>query len=150
MNLSLREPPWRPSQLGGLGARPGQGWYTYDNGRPHRPDDEPVPACRTYVLTNITGVWALLDLRGARFYAVDNGGHAIVQLTGRSGTISIGAAHPPAVTVARLISFLGLALLIANLVLIITLALHRLRLSRHVPAGALYHQKLRPKARQQQ
>lgn len=84
----------------------------------------------TYVLTNITGVWALLDLRGARFFGVDTGGHAIVQLTGTDGTISVGAAHPPAVMVGRLLSFLGLALVAADLVLIAVIARRRRQRSR--------------------
>jgi uncharacterized membrane protein len=84
----------------------------------------------TYVLTNITGVWALLDLRGARFFGVGAGGRAIVQLTGRDGTISVDAANPPAVIVGRLISFLGLALVAANFVLIAAAALRRRRRDR--------------------
>jgi hypothetical protein len=84
----------------------------------------------TYVVTNITGVWALLDLRGARFFGVDDVGHAIVQLTGRDGTISVDAAHPPAVIVGRLISFLGLALVAVDLVLIAAAALRRRRWDR--------------------
>jgi len=81
----------------------------------------------TYVATNIAGVWALLDLRGATFYGVDGGGRAIVQLTGTDGKISVGAAHPPAVIVGRLISLLGLALIAANFVLIAVGALRRRR-----------------------
>jgi hypothetical protein len=81
----------------------------------------------TYVQTNITGVWSLLDLRGARFYGVDEGGRAVVQLTGADGRMSIGAAHPPAVIIGRLISFLGLILVAANLVLIAAAALRRRR-----------------------
>lgn len=84
----------------------------------------------TYVATNITGVWALLDLRGARFFGVDLPGRAVVQLTGNDGTISIGAAHPPAVIIGRLISFLGLALIAADLVLLAAAALRRRRRDR--------------------
>jgi uncharacterized membrane protein len=91
----------------------------------------------TYVQTNITGVWALLDLRGARFYGVDDGGRAVVRLTGTGGTISIDAAHPPAVIIGRLISFLGLALIAADLALIAATALRRRRLPRHVATRAL-------------
>jgi 3-hydroxybutyryl-CoA dehydrogenase len=50
-DLSFGEPRWRPSPLsaqmvdaGRLGRKTGQGWYAYDNGRPHRPEDPPVPA----------------------------------------------------------------------------------------------------------
>jgi 3-hydroxybutyryl-CoA dehydrogenase len=45
-DLSFGEPRWRPSPLsaqmvdaGRLGRKTGQGWYTYDNGRPYRPHD---------------------------------------------------------------------------------------------------------------
>jgi len=81
----------------------------------------------TYVQTNIAGVWALLSLRGAQFYGVDDGGRAIVQLTGTDGTISISGANPPAVIIGRLVSFLGLALIAADLVLIAALTLRRRR-----------------------
>src|SRR4029079_3261252 len=47
--LSFGEPRWRPSPLaaqkvaaGHLGRKAGQGWYTYEEGVPHRaPDPEP-------------------------------------------------------------------------------------------------------------
>ena len=49
-DLSFGEPRWRPSPLsaqmvdaGRLGRKTGQGWYTYDNGRPHRPEDPQAP-----------------------------------------------------------------------------------------------------------
>jgi 3-hydroxybutyryl-CoA dehydrogenase len=48
--LSFGEPRWRPSPLsaqmvdaGRLGRKTGQGWYTYDNGQPHRLDDPEAP-----------------------------------------------------------------------------------------------------------
>ncbi|MCW2982876.1 MAG: 3-hydroxybutyryl-CoA dehydrogenase, partial [Conexibacter sp.] len=48
--LSFGEPRWRPSPLsaqkvaaGQLGRKSGQGWYTYNNGEPHRPEDPPAP-----------------------------------------------------------------------------------------------------------
>jgi len=46
--LSFGEPRWRPSPLqarmvaaGRLGRKAGRGWYGYEEGRPHRPDDPP-------------------------------------------------------------------------------------------------------------
>jgi 3-hydroxybutyryl-CoA dehydrogenase len=49
--LSFGEPRWRPSPLaarmvaaGRLGRKSGRGWYEYEPGRPHRPDDPPPPA----------------------------------------------------------------------------------------------------------
>jgi 3-hydroxybutyryl-CoA dehydrogenase len=49
-DLSFGEPRWRPSPLsaqmvnaGRLGRKTGQGWYTYDKGQPHRPDDPKAP-----------------------------------------------------------------------------------------------------------
>jgi 3-hydroxybutyryl-CoA dehydrogenase len=49
-DLSFGEPRWRPSPLsaqmvdaGRLGRKTGQGWYAYDNGRPHRPEDPEPP-----------------------------------------------------------------------------------------------------------
>jgi 3-hydroxybutyryl-CoA dehydrogenase len=50
--LSFGEPRWRPSPLsaqmvaaGRLGRKTGRGWYTYNNGEPHRPQDpSPPPA----------------------------------------------------------------------------------------------------------
>jgi 3-hydroxybutyryl-CoA dehydrogenase len=49
--LSFGEPRWRPSPLsarmvaaGRLGRKTGQGWYTYTEGEPHRPDDPPPVA----------------------------------------------------------------------------------------------------------
>jgi 3-hydroxybutyryl-CoA dehydrogenase len=48
--LSFGEPRWRPSPLsaqklaaGHLGRKAGQGWYTYNNGEPHRPEDPGAP-----------------------------------------------------------------------------------------------------------
>jgi 3-hydroxybutyryl-CoA dehydrogenase len=48
--LSFGEPRWRPSPLsaqmvdaGRLGRKSGQGWYTYDNGQPHRLADPGAP-----------------------------------------------------------------------------------------------------------
>jgi 3-hydroxybutyryl-CoA dehydrogenase len=48
--LSFGEPRWRPSPLaaqkvaaGHLGRKAGRGWYSYNNGEPHRPDDPPAP-----------------------------------------------------------------------------------------------------------
>ncbi|HEV7494699.1 3-hydroxyacyl-CoA dehydrogenase NAD-binding domain-containing protein [Baekduia sp.] len=48
--LSFGEPRWRPSPLsaqmvdaGRLGRKTGQGWYTYDNGTPHRVADPDAP-----------------------------------------------------------------------------------------------------------
>jgi 3-hydroxybutyryl-CoA dehydrogenase len=47
---SFGEPRWRPSPMsaqmvdaGRLGRKSGQGWYAYDDGRPHRPDDPKPP-----------------------------------------------------------------------------------------------------------
>jgi 3-hydroxybutyryl-CoA dehydrogenase len=49
--LSFGEPRWRPSPLsaqmvaaGRLGRKTGRGWYTYNKGEPHRPDDPAPPA----------------------------------------------------------------------------------------------------------
>jgi 3-hydroxybutyryl-CoA dehydrogenase len=49
--LSFGEPRWRPSPLsaqkvaaGHLGRKSGRGWYTYEDGVPHRPEDPPAPA----------------------------------------------------------------------------------------------------------
>ncbi|MCW2989485.1 MAG: 3-hydroxybutyryl-CoA dehydrogenase [Solirubrobacterales bacterium] len=50
--LSFGEPRWRPSPLsarmvaaGWHGRKSGRGWYVYEDGAPHRPDDpEPPPA----------------------------------------------------------------------------------------------------------
>ena len=46
--LSFGEPRWRPSQLsaqmvaaGRHGRKTARGWYEYEDGRPHRPDDPP-------------------------------------------------------------------------------------------------------------
>ena len=48
--LSFGEPRWRPSPLvarmvaaGRLGRKTGRGWYVYEDGAPHRPDDGPPP-----------------------------------------------------------------------------------------------------------
>jgi 3-hydroxybutyryl-CoA dehydrogenase len=48
--LSFGEPRWRPSPLqakvvaaGHHGRKTGRGWYVYEEGRPHRPDDPPPP-----------------------------------------------------------------------------------------------------------
>jgi 3-hydroxybutyryl-CoA dehydrogenase len=48
--LSFGEPRWRPSMLsaqmvaaGRFGRKTGRGWYTYNNGEPHRPEDPPAP-----------------------------------------------------------------------------------------------------------
>jgi 3-hydroxybutyryl-CoA dehydrogenase len=48
---SFGEPRWKPSMLqakmvaaGTLGRKTGSGWYRYDEGKPHRPDDEDPPA----------------------------------------------------------------------------------------------------------
>lgn len=103
----------------------------------------------TFVQTNIAGVWALLDLRGGTFAGVDGAGRAIVELTGSDGTISVNAADPPAVVIGRLISFLGLALIAADLVVIAAAYRRRRpdrRSSRSGHARSLV-QKLRPKAR---
>jgi 3-hydroxybutyryl-CoA dehydrogenase len=47
---SFQEPRWRPSPLqqrmvdaGRTGRKAGRGFYVYEDGRPHRPDDEPAP-----------------------------------------------------------------------------------------------------------
>jgi 3-hydroxybutyryl-CoA dehydrogenase len=49
--LSFGEPRWRPSPLsaqmvaaGRLGRKTGRGWYTYNDGEPHRPEDPLPPA----------------------------------------------------------------------------------------------------------
>jgi 3-hydroxybutyryl-CoA dehydrogenase len=49
-DLSFGEPRWRPSPLsaqmvdaGRLGRKTGRGWYAYDNGAPHRPEDPEAP-----------------------------------------------------------------------------------------------------------
>jgi 3-hydroxybutyryl-CoA dehydrogenase len=48
--LSFGEPRWRPSPLqakvvaaGHHGRKTGRGWYVYEEGEPHRPDDPPAP-----------------------------------------------------------------------------------------------------------
>jgi 3-hydroxybutyryl-CoA dehydrogenase len=48
---SFGEPRWRPSTLqakmvaaGTLGRKTGKGWYVYEDGKPHRPDDEDPPS----------------------------------------------------------------------------------------------------------
>jgi 3-hydroxybutyryl-CoA dehydrogenase len=48
---SFGEPRWKPSTLqakmvaaGTLGRKTGRGWYVYEDGKPHRPDDEDPPA----------------------------------------------------------------------------------------------------------
>src|SRR3954464_8812856 len=48
--LSFGEPRWRPSPLqarvvaaGRHGRKTGRGWYVYEEGEPHRPDDPPAP-----------------------------------------------------------------------------------------------------------
>jgi 3-hydroxybutyryl-CoA dehydrogenase len=48
--LSFGEPRWRPSPLsaqmvaaGRFGRKTGRGWYAYEEGRPHRPEDPPDP-----------------------------------------------------------------------------------------------------------
>src|SRR5437763_9811098 len=45
---SFGEPRWKPSILqarmvaaGALGRKTGRGWYSYEEGKPHRPDDDP-------------------------------------------------------------------------------------------------------------
>ena len=50
-DLSFGEPRWRPSPLsaemvaaGWHGRKTGRGWYAYDDGAPHRPDDPEPPA----------------------------------------------------------------------------------------------------------
>ncbi len=47
---SFGEPRWKPSMLqakmvaaGTLGRKTGRGWYSYEDGKPHRPDDEDPP-----------------------------------------------------------------------------------------------------------
>ncbi|MBI5103860.1 MAG: 3-hydroxyacyl-CoA dehydrogenase [Solirubrobacterales bacterium] len=49
--LSFGEPRWRPSMLsaqmvaaGRHGRKTGRGWYAYEEGRPHRPEDPEPPA----------------------------------------------------------------------------------------------------------
>ena len=48
--LGFGEPRWRPSPLsarmvaaGRLGRKTGRGWYRYEDGAPHRPEDPPAP-----------------------------------------------------------------------------------------------------------
>jgi 3-hydroxybutyryl-CoA dehydrogenase len=61
-DLSFGEPRWRPSPLsaqmvnaGRLGRKTGQGWYTYDKGRPHRPDDPPAQVPDTEAPAEVNG-----------------------------------------------------------------------------------------------
>ena len=61
-DLSFGEPRWRPSPLsaqmihaGRLGRKTGRGWYTYDNDRPHRPDDPPAPEAATEAPAEVDG-----------------------------------------------------------------------------------------------
>ncbi|HEX5922901.1 MAG TPA: 3-hydroxyacyl-CoA dehydrogenase NAD-binding domain-containing protein [Baekduia sp.] len=76
-DLSFGEPRWRPSPLsaqmvdaGRLGRKTGQGWYTYDNERPHRPDDPQAPECSDPAVFNglvlISGFLPIADELRAR------------------------------------------------------------------------------------
>jgi 3-hydroxybutyryl-CoA dehydrogenase len=67
---SFGEARWKPSTLqakmvaaGTLGRKTGKGWYVYDEGKPHRPDDEdpPEPGGGEGRAVVITGEGALAD-----------------------------------------------------------------------------------------
>ncbi|MCW2982547.1 MAG: hypothetical protein JWR63_117 [Conexibacter sp.] len=82
----------------------------------------------SYVLTNIAGVWPLLRLSGARFVGVNETGRAVVQLDADAtavSTLTVAAATPPAVAIGRLLSFLGIAGLVANFVVMAVRARRR-------------------------
>jgi 3-hydroxybutyryl-CoA dehydrogenase len=78
---SFGEPRWKPSMLqarmvaaGTLGRKTGSGWYSYEDGKPHRPDDDdpPEPGGGEGRTVAITGAGALADAlreraRAARF-----------------------------------------------------------------------------------
>jgi uncharacterized membrane protein len=75
----------------------------------------------SYVLTNLASVWPLLKLSGATFVGVNQTGRAVVQLAPDApavSTLTVEAAKPPAVVIGRWLSFLGLAGLAANFVVI--------------------------------
>jgi hypothetical protein len=59
------------------------------------------------VLTNVAGLWSLLDLKGGRFVGLSTGGRAIVQV--EDATVTVAAKAPPAFVIGRGLSFLGLA-----------------------------------------
>ncbi|WP_445152023.1 hypothetical protein [Baekduia sp. Peel2402] len=66
------------------------------------------------VVTNVAGLWKLLDLSGGRFVGISTGGRAIVQV--EAPTLTVAAKRPPAFVIGRWLSFLGLAGLAANAV----------------------------------
>jgi hypothetical protein len=91
-----------------------------------------------YVLTNVAGVWPLLRLRGASFAGMDGTGRAVVQLAPDApavSTLTVEAAKPPAVVIGRWLSFLGLAGLAANFVVIGVRARRRRQRRRGGPTG---------------
>jgi hypothetical protein len=73
------------------------------------------------VLTNVVGLWSLLDLTGGTFVGIGPGGRAIVQPDADAlpgSTLTVTARHPPAFVIGRWLSYLGLAGLVANLLAI--------------------------------
>jgi 3-hydroxybutyryl-CoA dehydrogenase len=67
---SFGEPRWKPSMLqarmvaaGTLGRKTGLGWYSYEDGKPHRPDDEdpPEPGGGEGQQVTISGEGAVVD-----------------------------------------------------------------------------------------
>jgi 3-hydroxybutyryl-CoA dehydrogenase len=89
--LGFGEPRWRPSPLsarmvaaGWHGRKSGRGWYVYEEGTPHRPDD-PDPPAATGGAT-VTGDGPLADALRER--AGDAGGHTLrIEVDGLGGTV---------------------------------------------------------------
>jgi hypothetical protein len=75
------------------------------------------------VVTNIVGVWSLLNVSGATFAAVDRSGRAVVRLDEGPRAmhiVTVRGANPPVVVIGRCLSALGLTGLLANAVVLVT------------------------------
>jgi 3-hydroxybutyryl-CoA dehydrogenase len=89
--LGFGEPRWRPSPLsarmtaaGWHGRKTGRGWYVYEDGTPHRPDD-PEPPAATGAGVRIAGEGTLADALRERAELADDGPQ--IEVDGLGGTV---------------------------------------------------------------